>query len=73
MVIAGNELNITIFYITNGDFWFYFLGCSLSIQQKSFIKNPLYDGFHIVKITRNAIICVVGNLIFLNITILMLL
>ena len=63
MVIAGNELNIAIFDITNGDFWFYFLGGSLSVQPKSFVKHPLYDGFHIVKITRNAIICVVGNLI----------
>ena len=63
MVIAGNELNIAIFDITNGDFWFYFLGGSLSVQPKSFVKHPLYEGFHIVKITRNAIICALGNLI----------
>ena len=63
MVIAGNELNIGIFDITNGDFWFYFLGGSLTVLPKSFVKHPLYDGFHIVQITRNAIICVMGNLI----------
>ena len=63
MVIAGNELNIGIFDITNGNFWFYFLGGSLSVQPKSFVKHPLFNGFHIVKITRNAIICAMGNLI----------
>ena len=63
LVIAGNELNVGIFDIRNGDFWYFFLGGSLNVFPKSYVKHPLYEGFHIVQITRNAVICVMGNLI----------
>ena len=63
IVMASDELYIAIFNITNGEFWYIFLGGSLTVTPKSFVKHPLYKGFHIMKITRNAIICAQGNLI----------
>ena len=63
IVMSSDDLYISIFDITNGEFWYNFLGGSLSVFPKSFVKHPLHNGFHIVKITRNAIIGVMGNLI----------
>ena len=63
LVITSDDNYVSIFDITNGDFWYNFLGGSLSVVPKSFVKHPLYNGFHLLEITRNAIICVMGNLI----------
>ena len=63
IVMASDELYIAIFNITNGEFWYIFLGGSLTVVPKSFVSHPLYKGFHIMKLTRNAIICAQGNLI----------
>ena len=63
IVIASDDMYVAIFDITNGEFWYNFLGGSLSVFPKSFVKHPLYNGFHLLSITRNAIICVMGNLI----------
>ena len=63
IVMASDELYIAIFNITNGEFWYIFLGGSKNVIPKSFVKHPLYNGFHIIQLTRNAIICAHGNLI----------
>ena len=35
----------------------------MTVIPKSFIKNPSYKGFNIIKVTRTSIIGVMGNLI----------
>ena len=63
IVMASDDLYISIFDINTGEFWYNFLGGSLTVFPKSFVKHPLHNGFHIVQITRNAVIGVMGNLI----------
>ena len=63
IVMASDDLYVSIFDISNGEFWYNFLGGSLTVFPKSYVKHPLYKGFHIVQITRNSIICAMGNLI----------
>ena len=63
IVFASGDLYISIFDITTGEFWYNFLGGSLSVFTKSYVKHPSFEGFHLLKISRNAIIAVMGNLI----------
>ena len=63
IVFASDDLYISIFDITNGEFWYNFLGGSLSVVPSSYVKHPSFKGFHLLKISRNAIIAVMGNLI----------
>ena len=63
IVFASDDLYISIFDITNGEFWYNFLGGSLSVVPSSYVKHPSFEGFHLLKISRNAIIAVMGNLI----------
>ena len=63
IVMASDELYVAIFDINSGEFWYIFLGGSLTVVPKSFVKHPIYKGFHIVKMTRNAVLCAHGNLI----------
>ena len=63
IVFASGDLYISIFDITTGEFWYNFLGGSLSVFPKSYVKHPSFEGFHLLKISRNAIIAVMGNLI----------
>ena len=70
MLIALNQIDIELFFlyisifdITTGEFWYNFLGGSLSVFPKSYVKHPSFEGFHLLKISRNAIIAVMGNLI----------
>lgn len=63
IVMASDNLYIAIFDITNGEFWYNFLGGSLTVFPKSYVKHPFYEGFHILQITRNSIISAMGNLI----------
>jgi len=61
--MASDDLYVAIFDINSGEFWYIFLGGSLTVVPKSFVKHPNYKGFHIVKMTRNAVLCAHGNLI----------
>ena len=63
IVIASDELYMSIFDIKTGKLWFILLGGSKTVFPKSFVKHPSYEGFHIIKITRNSIYSVFGNLI----------
>ena len=63
IVIASDDLFMAIFDIKTGRHWFNFLGGSKSVKPKSFIKHPYYEGFHLIKITRNSIVSAIGNLI----------
>ena len=54
---------MSIFDIRNGQLWFNLLGGSKTVIPKSFVKHPNYEGFHIIKVTRDAIVSVIGNLI----------
>ena len=63
IVIASDELFMTIFDIKTGRKWFNLLGGSKSVKPKSFIKHPNYEGFHLIKLTRNSIVSAIGNLI----------
>ena len=63
IVIASDELFMSIFDIKTGKLWFNLLGGSKTVFPKSFVKHPSYEGFHIIKITRNSIYSVLGNLI----------
>ena len=63
IVIASDDLFMTIFDIKTGRQWFNFLGGSKTVQPKSFKKHPYYEGFHLIKVTRNSIVSAIGNLI----------
>jgi hypothetical protein len=63
IIITSADSYLSIYDITTGDFWYNFLAGSLHVVPKSFVKHPLYNGFHIVNITRNSITCAMGNLI----------
>ena len=63
-IIIANESNTLGIYNRNdASLWYYLLGGSMTVIPKSFIKNPLYNGFNIIKVTRTSIIGVLGNLI----------
>jgi hypothetical protein len=63
IVIASDDLFMTIFDIKTGRMWFNLLGGSKSVTTKSFVKHPNFNGFHFIKVTRNAIYSLIGNLI----------
>lgn len=63
IVIASDDLFMTIFDIKTGRMWFNLLGGSKSVTTKSFVKHPNFSGFHFIKVTRNAIYSLIGNLI----------
>ena len=63
IVMGSDDLYIAIFDIRTGEFWYNFLGGSLTVFPKSFVKHPNYKGIHIIQISRNSIICAIGNLI----------
>ena len=63
-IIIANESNTLGIYNRNdASLWYYLLGGSMTVIPKSFIKNPSYNGFNIIKVTRTSIIGVMGNLI----------
>ncbi len=63
IVIASDESYMAIFDIKTGKLWFNLLSGSRTVVPKSFVKHPNYEGFHLIKVTRNSIISVIGNLI----------
>lgn len=63
IVIASDDLFMSIFDIKTGRMWFNLLGGSKSVTSRSFVKHPNFNGFHFIKVTRNAIISLIGNLI----------
>ena len=63
IVIASDEECIGVFERTTGKLWFFLLSGSKIVYPKSFVKHPAYKGFHIIKVTRNAIVSAIGNLI----------
>ena len=63
IVIASDDLFMSIFDIKTGKMWFNLLGGSKSVTTKSFVKHPDFNGFHFIKVTRNAIYSLIGNLI----------
>ena len=63
IILASDELFMSIFDIKTGKLWFNFLGGSKTVVPKSFVKHPQYEGFHYLKLTRDSIISVIGNLI----------
>ena len=63
IVIGSDELFLAVFDIKTGKLWFNLLGGSRTVIPKSFVKHPNYEGFHYLKVTRNAIISLIGNLI----------
>ena len=63
IVIASDDLFMSIFDIKTGKMWFNLLGGSKSVTTKSFVKHPNFSGFHFIKVTRNAIYSLIGNLI----------
>ena len=63
IVIGSDELFMAIFDIKSGKLWFNLLGGSKTVVPKSFVKHPDYEGFHILEVTRNSIVSVIGNLI----------
>ena len=62
LVIGTDENTLSVYDRTSGDLWFLLLGGSLTVKPKSFVEHPLYKSFHIVKITRNSIVGVIGNM-----------
>ena len=63
IVIASDDLFMSIFDIKTGRMWFNLLGGSKSVTSRTFVKHPDFNGFHFIKVTRNAIISLIGNLI----------
>ena len=63
IVIASDDLFMSIFDIKTGRMWFNLLGGSKSVTTRSFVKHPNFNGFHFIKVTRNAIFSLIGNLI----------
>ena len=63
IIIATDNNTLGIYNRNNASLWYYLLGGSMTVIPKSFIKNPLYNGFNIIKVTRTSIIGVMGNLI----------
>ena len=63
IVLASDELYMSIFDLKTGNLWFNLLGGSKTVFPKSFIKHENYNGFHLIKITRNSIVSLIGNLI----------
>ena len=63
IVIASDDLYMSIFDIKTGRMWFNLLGGSKTITGKSFVKHPNFNGFHFIKVTRDAILSLIGNLI----------
>ena len=63
IVLASSKLYIAIFDIISGEFWYIFLGGSLTVIPKSFLKHPNFEGFHILQVTNNSVIAAHGNLI----------
>ena len=63
IVLASDELYMGIFDLKTGKKWFNLLGGSKIQKTKSFVSHPNYNGFHFIKITRNSIISLIGNLI----------
>ena len=63
VVLGSDELFMAIFDIKTGKLWFNLLGGSKTVVPKSFVKHPDYEGFHLLQITRNSILSVIGNLI----------
>ena len=63
IVIGSDELFLAVFDIKTGKLWFNLLGGSKTVFPKSYVKHPNYEGFHYLKVTRNAIISLMGNLI----------
>ena len=63
IVLASDELYMSIFDLKTGKMWFNLLGGSKTVVPKSFVKHPNYEGFNQIQITRNSIVSVIGNLI----------
>ena len=63
IVIASDEQYLAVFDIKTGKLWFNLLAGSKTVQPKSFVKHPNYQGFHLIEVTRNSIVAVIGNLI----------
>ena len=63
IVLASDELFMSIFDAKNGSLWFNLLGGSKTVVPKSFVKHPNYEGFNQIQITRECIVSVIGNLI----------
>ena len=63
IIIANDNNSLGIYNRNDASLWYYLLGGSMTVIPKSFIKNPLYNGFNIIKVTRTSIIGVLGNLI----------
>ena len=63
VVLGSDELFMAIFDIKTGKLWFNLLGGSKTVVPKSFVKHPDYEGFHLLQVTRNSILSVIGNLI----------
>ena len=63
IVIGSDELFLAVFDIKTGKLWFNLLGGSKTVFPKSYVKHPNYEGFHYLKVTRNSIVSLMGNLI----------
>ena len=63
IVLASDDLFMSIFDIKTGKLWFNLLGGSKTVVPRSFVKHPNYEGFNQIQITRNSIVSVIGNLI----------
>jgi hypothetical protein len=63
IVIGFNNNLLSIYSKETGNLYFNLLGGSLTVIPKSFVAKPNFTGFHLIKITRTAIIGVLGNLI----------
>ena len=63
IAIASDEQYLAVLDIKTGKLWFNLLAGSKTVQPKSFVNHPNYQGFHIIEVTRNSIVAVIGNLI----------
>ena len=63
LIIGTEGMAIGVYRTSNASVWYYLLGGSKTVVPKSFIKNPHYEGFNLLKVSRNSIIGVLGNLI----------
>ena len=63
IVLGFNNNLLSIYSKETGNLYFNLLGGSLTVIPKSFVPKPNFNGFHLIKLTRTAIIGVLGNLI----------
>ena len=63
LIIGTEGMAIGVYRTSNASVWYYLLGGSKTVVPKSFIKNPHYEGFNLLKVSRTSIIGVLGNLI----------